>query len=195
MPPPVVVPQMRELVRRGVDVLPALIAHLNDQRPTLLVIKREGILMWAMFAAEYDPKSRTGLVGWADPTEAFKANKFPNEYTVKVGDICYALVGQIVNRRLWPVRYQPTGGLIINSPIQSPILVQKIWNDWGNLDSPGHKESLLEDIRHAHRTYEFAPAMVRLKFYYPDAYKSLRGKNLEKRVAFETDNQRYNSPD
>src|SRR5262245_55430573 len=38
VPPPTIAPQMRELVRRGVSALPALIRHLTDNRPTKLTV-------------------------------------------------------------------------------------------------------------------------------------------------------------
>jgi hypothetical protein len=41
VPPPQVPPQMRELVRRGMAALPALIAHLSDARPTQLAVGSE----------------------------------------------------------------------------------------------------------------------------------------------------------
>jgi len=47
----------------------------------------------------------------------------PLIYTVKVGDVCYAIIGQIVNRSLMAVRYQPSAGLVINSPIEMPLYI------------------------------------------------------------------------
>jgi hypothetical protein len=40
-------------------------------------------------------------------------------YTIKVGDVCYVLIGQIVNRRLWALEYVPTLIVVVTSPVHS----------------------------------------------------------------------------
>jgi hypothetical protein len=75
-----------------------------------------------------------GFVRDSKPVE----KSFDGRYTVKVGDVCYVLIGQIVNRQLVAVRYQPTAGLIVNSPIEVPPLAEKVKNDWGALHSLPH---------------------------------------------------------
>src|ERR1700728_1935281 len=71
-PPPQVPPQMRELVRRGMSALPALIAHLDDARPTKLAVGNDedgagpqqkhvvglNFFMFTVFSDEYDPRLR-----------------------------------------------------------------------------------------------------------------------------------------
>jgi hypothetical protein len=182
VPEPSVPPQMRELVRRGVAAVPILTAHLSDRRPTRLVVGKlidsGGFFLWGRFEAEYDPRSA------ADPGQAVE-KPFPGAYVVKIGDVCYALIGQIVNRRFLPVRYQPTGGIIINSPIEAPVLIDRVAQDWGNLDAAHHRDALLADIAAPDRDYRLAPAFARLRFYYPDVYRSLSGSALAKRTAFE----------
>jgi hypothetical protein len=64
---------------------------------------------------EYDP--RVGERDWSKSDSQRPEPKLP--YTVKVGDVCFALIGQIVGRQLLPIRYQPTGGMIINSPVEN----------------------------------------------------------------------------
>ena len=114
---------------------------------------------------------------------------------MKVGDVCYVLIGQIVNRRLLAVRYQPSAGLVVNSPIEAPVLVERVRNDWGNADVEVLRESLLEDIHatnHPKRitpaeyTRRFVnPALQRLRFYFPDTYNTLQSDDLKKRKEFE----------
>ena len=199
VPPPSVPPQMRELVRRGITALPVLLSHLNDRRPTQLVVGQRltaggGFVMWGYFGEEYDPRFERDrkIQNVADIEQRMKG--FPDRYTVKVGDVCFALIGQIVNRRLTPVRYQPTAGIVVNSPIESPDLIARVSKDWSSLTASQHRDSLLEDIAAARRTYQFAPAFARLRFYYPTVYRSLSGLDAEKRNAFETKNQTYISP-
>src|SRR6266496_2708304 len=98
-------PQMRELARRGPAVLAQLIGHLDDKRPTKLTIG-DDFFMFRYFSDEYDPKTHPKK---QEPHSRNTLEKnFDGGYTVKIGDVCYALIGQIVNRNLFPVRYQPT---------------------------------------------------------------------------------------
>jgi len=120
---------------------------------------------------------------------------FSGTYTVKVADVCYVLIGQIVNRQLLAVRYQPSGGLIVNSPIEAPSLAEKVRNDWGKADAETLRQSLLEDIgatnqpkriSRADYTPRFVnPALARLRFYFPTTYGALQGDDLKKRKEFE----------
>jgi hypothetical protein len=202
--PPKVPRQMSELVRRGPPALPELIKHLDDKRPTKLEVgnrtsgRQLGVdaFMFTVFSDEYDSR----LHRWFDEKELdtppqTMAKDFHGRYTVKVGDVCYLLIGQIVNRQLFAVRYQPSAGLVVNSPIEAPALVEKVKNDWGDTDAEALKASLLADI---HRTdYPkrlgavgftegvINPALQRLRFYFPDTYNALEGNDLKKRKGFE----------
>jgi hypothetical protein len=203
-PPPKVPPQMSELVRRGPLALPELIKHLDDGRPTKLEVGNQpsgnqiGVdaFMFMDFSDEYDPR----VPHWFDEAE-WKRGPWPMEkafsglYTVKVADVCYVLIGQIVNRHLLAVRYQPSGGLIVNSPIEAPSLAEKVKTDWGNTDAENLRQSLLEDIRATNQpkrigapeyTRRFVnPALTRLRYYFPDTYAALKGDDLNKKKEFE----------
>jgi hypothetical protein len=204
VPAPKVPPQMSELVRRGPLALPDLIAHLADERPTKLTVgNKDGgrqvgmdAFMFMYFSDEYDPRSPH----WFSDKEVKHApppmeKDFHGTYRVKVGDVCYVLIGQIVNRRLLAVRYQPSGGLVVNSPTQAPSLIEKVRNDWGNVDADTLKQSLLEDIHAANHPRRVAPrvytarfvnpALERLRFYFPDTYKGLAGNDQKKKIEFE----------
>lgn len=188
VPPPTIPPQMRELVRRGAQALPALIRHLSDERPTKLTVGSDSFVLISVFSAEFDARRRTwhplDMFGDCQKPLCFEKD-FGGTYVVRVGDVCYALIGQIVNRSLLAVRYQPSGILIVNSPIEAPILVDRIKEDWGDLDAAGHEASLLSDIREGKNQSDWTDALARLHFYYPGAYASLSGQNLNKRKAFE----------
>lgn len=184
--PPSVHPAARELVRRGAAALPALIAHLGDRRPTQLSAGRDmqplETVGGQFFADEYDPRD-PGARG-DDCTLNDTCRGFDHPYRVKVGDVCEVLIGQIVNRPLYAVRYQPTAIVYVNSPIEQPSLVGRIAKDWGGLDSAGLEAALLEDLRiHPKRFVD--GALRRLRFYYPKTYAGLGGADLEKRQAFE----------
>ena len=172
--------QMVELVRRGVGSLPLLIEHLDDNRPSKLIVGSSHFFTFEYFSDEYDPRIRpagqagaTTLSRYGDRLEEFKAEEnrsFQGEYTVRVGDVCYALIGQIVNRNLLAVRYQPSAILVVNSPIETPALIAAVKRDWGGISSSELMTSLLTDARSSDNLRLYAPALQRLRFYYPSEY-------------------------
>jgi hypothetical protein len=174
-PPPTIPPAMRELVRRGVAVLPELIAHLDDARPTRLIVNRNpDDYLFRYFSNEYSAK-RDGV--WACTANCLEKD-FDDPYTVRVGDVCYALIGQIVGRSLDAVRYQPTGGLIVNSPLQAPELIAWVRRHWQGLTAESFRAFLLDEAAAA--TDSLGPAgankaLLRLRFYYPADYAALSG--------------------
>jgi hypothetical protein len=169
-------PQMTELVRRGVGSLPLLIMHLDDKRPTKLTVGGN-FFMFAYFSDEYDPKAQARR-----KRHARLEKNFDGKYTVRVGDVCYALIGQIVNRNLFAIRYQPTGGLVVNSPIEAPVLIKEVKRDWGDIDAKEHMASLLADARAGSTLWEYGPALRRLRFYYPDEYRKQTVEALGKKI-------------
>jgi hypothetical protein len=205
--PPEVPPQMRELVRRGPLALPEPIKHLDDKRPTKLEIGNlpPGFAFSGkVFGYEYDPRMRD----WEpeDTRRGFRwtAMWFKDRYTVKVGDVCFALIGQIVNRHLSAVRLQPTGFLVVNSPIEVPDLLDMVKSDWGSGDAEIVKASLLADIHstsHPPRIDDALctktvvnPALRRLRLYFPDAYMALAGGDQQRKREFESQDSAHSSP-
>jgi hypothetical protein len=186
---------MRELVRRGPLALPELIKHLDDKRPTKLEVGgAPHVFSGKVFGYEYDPRVRDpqptvlGFFRWTQ-------KGFVSTYTLRVGDVCYALIGQIVNRHLSAVRLQPTGFLVVNSPIEAPVLTENVKSDWGSGDAETVKASLLADIHGAsfrigvnQEVYIETvanPALRRLKLYFPDDYRTLPSGDLPRKADFE----------
>jgi len=91
-----------------------------------------------------------------------------SEYKVRVGDLCFVIIGQIANRRMNVIRYQPTACIVINSPVETPSLAHAVKADWGGLTVQHHEASLIEDSKDSSE-YAVAAALIRLRFYYPEA--------------------------
>jgi hypothetical protein len=103
--------------------MPFLLEALDDTRPTKLQIKPRGLL-------------NSGFPDDGGP------------YTVKVGDICYVALGQIVGRPYQAVMYIPTGIIGINSPTQDPELAKEIRAEWSSNDHVQHLyKALLADYQ------------------------------------------------
>jgi hypothetical protein len=162
---------MRELVRRGLASLPNLMDHLEDRRLTRLVITLPigGVgLMW--HSDEYEPRYSDENKQPPNVNQVRGAidRRIAGEYEVRVGDLCFVVIGQIVNRRLNVVRYQPTACIVINSPTETPALAEAVKMDWAGLTAEQHEASLIEDAKDSSE-YAVAAALTRLRFYYPEA--------------------------
>lgn len=168
-------PVMRELVRRGLSALPLLIHHLADSRPTRLTVGDGYMGKW--FADEYDARNSVSMTwGGGVPRNEIQFER----YTLRVGDLCYVAVGQIVNRELNAVRYQPSLCLVVNSPLQSPALAVAVKKDWGTLTAQEHKLSLEQDSIDPHNGLALGAGLKRLVFYYPETGERLMLKILKR---------------
>jgi hypothetical protein len=189
-------PQMRELVRRGPLALPELINYLDDKRLTRLDVGGFGVFGAKWFGDEYSPRIRDSQPSGLDPSWTPKSF---TTYTLRVGDICYALIGQIVNSQLQTLQPIPSGLLQVNSPLMAPVLIEKIGKDWGNGEAETLKASLMADIhgtsgpfQNIHTEQEdlytkivVNPALRRLRLYFPDSYNALAGDDLTRKLEFE----------
>ncbi len=178
-------PVMTELIRRGVDAVPLLLTHLSDARPTRLVDYHPPQMIndgGTWFADGFDPR-KPGAV-FSPPVNHevdFKTTRTLKEgesYTVKIGDLCFFALGQIVDRRLlvfgivvkdhiWEIRSRS-----INSPVEFPALAAAARQDWGGLTRDEHEHLLEADAwendalgTQPGRCYD---AVQRLLFYYPE---------------------------
>lgn len=166
---------MRELVRRGLQALPELIQHLSDKRPTKLNVGK-GMSSW--FSDEYHSRFR------ADSKQQKGVNKGKEKgfgsYTLKVGDLCYVACGQILNRGLNAVRYQPTLCLVVNSPVETPELAVAVKNDWLGVTPAEHERSLYRDALDVSNPFSVSNALPRLLYYYPRVGQDLAVKLLNR---------------
>jgi len=214
---------MRALVRLGPEALPALVRHVDDKRRTALKIGVKQEKPWVIheggqiFAQEYDSRAHVydeDVLPWPFREKCsnglcFTGRGFDEPYTVRIGDICFVLIGQIVNRDLAAAHYEMTGWTVVNSPVETPSLAQRVRADWAGVDAKGLKDSLLADLHMTLRppppghtrfekeplSYEeseaqslrdlYARALRRLRFYFPGVYAGLAGDDLVKRQVFE----------
>ena len=171
---PVTPPALRELVRRGCAALPALIAHLSDPRPTGIVVGRG--FMGRSFSTEYAPRDAlhipVGVRAIFDLPNPAEDESFET-YTIKVGDLCFVAIGQIVNRNLNAVRYQPSLCLVVNSPVERPALAAAVAADWKGLSPPELIASLRRDALYSPSPDRPPAALKRLLFYDPPVGRTL----------------------
>jgi hypothetical protein len=177
---PRVHPAMKELVGRGVRALSDLMDHLSDKRKTGLSISAHGFSGATWHSDEYHSRYREDD---RLPLEVNtgKEQYLREDYTLRVGDLCYVAIGQIVNRGLRAVRYQPSGCYVINSPVATPALAEVVKREWGKLSAKEHELSLIADARTPYWAGP-PPALARLSFYYPAAAEKTAVPLLARRL-------------
>jgi hypothetical protein len=140
---------VRALVELGPKALPYLLAALDDQTPTKLTLTESNSIMTVMyFSNELDgnPINPIEQKAMAALPEQEWPGETLNDYTVKVGDVCFAIIGQIVGRNYLAVRYQPSAIIIINSPVHDRLLAKQVRSIWSSSNAAQRLfESLLFD--------------------------------------------------
>ena len=53
-----------------------------------------------------------------------------------------------------------SAGLVVNSPIEAPVLIKEVKRDWGDIDANEHMASLLADARAGKDLWGYGPALA-----------------------------------
>jgi hypothetical protein len=125
---------LRRLVEIGPEALPHLLDALGDETPTKLKVDPKGAMWFAneLWGNPLNPTERRVLS--ARPrVPPGKEERVPS-YTLKVGDVCLVAVGQIVGRPYRAARYQPTAGIVVNSPTHDQELREQLRAPWASKD-------------------------------------------------------------
>ncbi len=130
-----------ELVKLGPIALPFLLAAVDDSTPTKLVIQGNdgpGLIMFENeLGANPANTNEQAVVDSAPERDWLPSGRPPSSYTVKIGDVCFVIIGQIVGRPYSAVRYQPSGIIVINSPPGEKSLVERVRRIWSH-ESASH---------------------------------------------------------
>ena len=156
-----------------------MLKHLSDDRKTAL--EPLGAIMWMDFPDEYDynARIRSEVPPNVNRDSLGSEEIHPDSHTVTVGDLCFVAIGQIVNRNYCATRYQPTGGLIVNSPTYSKRLRDVLIADWSDLTAETHRQTLIQDFRTPDHEDRRIGAYRRLCYYYPHTVEPLVLETLE----------------
>jgi hypothetical protein len=174
---------LKDLVALGPDALPFLLDALDDNTPTRVVIEHRGIggAMWHAAELPLNPVNPAEQSTYkAQGGKSREKGERVKSYTVKVGDVCFVAIGQIVGRGYRAVRYQPTACIVVNSPVHDSNLCAAVRTIWTARDS---RARLFNSLRADYATegvfngksldgwsagsrFQCGAAM-RLLFYYP----------------------------
>ena len=167
---------LEKIVAKGAPAMPLLLKHLDDTRKTR--IKPVRGMMWMSFADEYDFNRRTRKDWPKRVNRDTFGEKQPDSHQLTVGDLCFVVLGQVVNRRFNASRYQPTGGLVISSPTYSKKLCDVARQDFKDFTVEKHRKMLRKDFLLPDYEDRRIGAYRRLAFYYPAEVEQLVLKQL-----------------
>ncbi len=183
---------LRELIRKGADIIPALVSRLRDTAPTGITLRgtTEAPLRVAtgLDAALDDglPSLRMSLKvvdeGDAEPAEPTPAPVDPSStretYTLTVGDACLLALGQILNRRWEPVR-AVAGGVLLAGPGVLPAVAAKASREGRAMTSALLWQRFKDDLD-AGDGVTRAGAYERLSLYFPESLEALLAPQLRR---------------
>ena len=153
----------KEIVSRGRNIIPNLLHHMNDSKKSKLKIDIIGnALRLTQFKVEYEYKELKLKYQNEKINEINSAS-----YCITVGDLCFFLLGQIVNRDYKIVYYEPTGCAYINSPSVDPYILKQIMIDWSDFDENSQKEQLLADYKYFAGSRKIE-TLNRILIYFPN---------------------------
>ena len=147
-----------ELVKLGARAIPFLLESLDDRTPTKLVMKPPIAGSGGMWFADEltgNPASTNEqkVIESRPRLDALPNHLQPGEpenvdsYTVTIGDVCFVIIGQIVNRPYEAIRYQMTACVVLNSPTHDPVLAKEVRDLWAAVNPTQHLlDSLLTDF-------------------------------------------------
>ncbi len=174
----------RKLVEIGPDALPFLLSALDDRTPTQM--KFHCAPGSQCFVGGYMPEGNPLNMKEMNALNLKQGEKEDEDddlllYKVKVGDVCFVAIGQIVNRPYAAVHYIPSGIVGINSVSQSRFTQEQLRAAWGGPDpAKVLMNSLLTDFATegvcsdgsfqglGDGTEYQTEAAVRLMYYFPD---------------------------
>lgn len=194
------------LIRMGPEAVPALLKHLDDERPTgfgqvnpWMFDERPdynchpklsppfGVNLGGSLPRASNRSDDTEEAAEADEEEEAEegAEDDPEperevlSHTFTVGDACFELLGEIVNRDFETFE----GGCHwrqVTSPTRSPKLRLQLKMEWGGLSRETHRRSLIADLHHPDTPRRQQEAYVRLAFYYPECVEEVVLKELRR---------------
>ncbi len=129
----------RNLVAAGPLALPFLLAAVDDPTPTQLrVSDSSGTLIVGGAEILGNPVNRFETRDFGkqqvENVDTDFESGFQKRYTVKVGDICFVAIGQIVGRQYEAVNYIPTGIVVVNSTTAYPDVAKQLRAIWASKD-------------------------------------------------------------
>lgn len=180
---------LTRLVALGPKALPQLLEAIDDATPSGLVMQHDSAMgaMWygkeVGFNRANEREANIGkAAGLLHDEEVFRNfSDHIRKHVITRGDLCFLIIGQIVNRSYQPSRYQPTACQVINSPTHDPALAKVVRQVWTTQDAAQTLfESLMVDFHSRGGAAQFqTEAAMRLMYYFPEESRKLIADRLD----------------
>jgi hypothetical protein len=130
----------RELVAFGPRALPFLLDALEDSTATRLSREGSGRFLGIFLCAEMDSNptnsiEQKAIASLPNREIGFQKGRGIADEWVKVGDVCFVIIGQIVGRAYLALRYQPTALIVVNSPVEEKALAKAVRDIWSSTNA------------------------------------------------------------
>lgn len=164
---------IQTLIRIGVPALPTLLKHLSDfgeiaAQPSIFEHSSLWTFAYLRLEAWYGENGRAEQLDRINRIrEAFKTDP-ASDFRVTIADVCYYVIGQIVNRPYFPLHFGSKTGVAIATPQRSPELIQELRALWCSLDATTHFIQLKEEVAPDRYLSTRANAYARLAVFYPE---------------------------
>ncbi len=179
---------LQQLVALGPKAMPQLLKRLTDKTPTKLVMEHGGCFGGQWYDREVpmnmaNPAEQQVYAKYRDFLHRDSGLGHPDrqvsKHQVTIGDVCFVIIGQIVNRGYQSARYQPTACRVINSPTHDPEVADVVRAIW-TADNPAQKliDSLLLDLHTKDADDLQCGAAMRLLFYFPTESADMIAKRI-----------------
>ncbi len=178
---------LERLVALGPKAIPQLLDHLTDKTSTQLVLEHKDWFGSQWYGHEValnlaHPIEKEVLARYATffkKSDVFGApDSHIRRHEVTIGDVCFVIIGQIVNREYQSARYQPTACRVINSPTHDTEIAAIVQTIWTSEHTAQHLlDSLLLDYSTADDRLQCGAAM-RLLYYFPDETAELIARRI-----------------
>jgi hypothetical protein len=154
---------IKDLVTKGIRIVPDLLKELYNQMPSQIVIGH-AFIHRRFDSTVPDPIQTAPL--FPDENSAF------DSHTLTIGDLAYFVLGQIVNRRFNSVDALRGNWPVFSGPSSYATLAHKARKEWSGLTAGRLKASLIQDVKRPAVLWRDVGAIRRLLKWYPGAYLS-----------------------
>jgi len=170
------------LIEQGPRIVPTLCRSIHDQTATQFIIPPAQGFRRVFRSTLYDRYSSVipnpEAKQWSDQLESEFIRK---PYRLTIGDICFFILGRIVNRNFFPYHWVVMTGAYVGAPSLVPQLGANAISEWGAATPEKIRISLIQDVEQPDQQYRDVYGVACLKRYFPKTLDRVVPKRLSSR--------------
>jgi len=178
---------MVNLAGIGYPAIRMLCAHLQDSTPTGLELPSTPTTNGYRYCAwqRYDRRLSPNNAEQADIADERGETLLVlrSAQPLTVGDLCFWVLGQIVNRQFGPT-FAPDARVWVALPSRDPSLATETRREWANVTEAQWRASLVEDALNPDLLGRDIGALHRLQIYFPKLFPRLAAERLRHQLSY-----------